>query len=183
MGSFAQEQRLQYAINRNGKTVGNLSFRKSINGTRTTYNILSEVKVAVLMTFTVQAREQSVYDQDVLQSSSVVRQVNGKQKANKQVVNNGNGLTVSDDGQRKELKNYRVKYNSHCLYAVEPVHYTNVFSDNYQQFVPIVKVAEHHYRVSFPDGGSNDYFYENGVCKKVQVKSSMFDAEFVLLTL
>lgn len=179
--SFSQEQHLQYAINRNGKTVGNLSFEKSIAGTRTTYNIQSEVKVAVLLTVTVQAREQSVYDNDVLQSSSVVRHVNGRQKANKQIVNNGSGLTVSDDGQRKELKNFQVKYNTHCLYALEPTHFGNVFSDNYQQFIPIVKVADHHYKITFPDGGSNDYFYENGVCKRIKVKSNLFDAEFILL--
>ena len=179
--SFSQQQHLQYAINRNGKTVGNLSFEKSTAGTRTTYNIHSEVKVAVLLTVTVQAREQSVYDNDVLQSSSMVRHVNGRQKANKQIVNNGSGLTVSADGHRKELKNFRVKYNMHCLYSVEPIHFGNVFSDNYQQFIPIIKMADHHYRIAFPDGGSNEYFYENGVCKKVKVKSNLFDAEFVLL--
>lgn len=182
LASFAQEQNLQYAINRNGKKVGELFFQRKKTGTKTVYNIRSDVKVAMVLTIQVKASEQSVYDNDVLQSSSVVRYVNGKQKANKQIRNNGKGLTATDDGAVRELKNYVVKFNTHCLYSMEPLHYTNVFSDNYQQFLPLVKLADHHYKVTFPDGNSNEYFYENGVCKKIKVKSQLFDAEFVLLS-
>src|SRR6476661_2210423 len=181
--SAAQEQKLLYAIQRNGEKVGDLHFQKLKTGTKTTYHLQSEVNVKMLLSICVKAQEQSVYENEVLQSSVVLRQVNGRQKANKQIRNNGKGLTVSDDGEKRELKNYLVRYNSHCLYSTEPVYYTNVFADNYQQFVPIQKVAEHHYRVAFPDGNSNDYFYENGVCRKVKVKSRFFDAEFVLVSL
>lgn len=181
--AFAQEQNLQYAINRNGRKVGDLHFQKTKAGTQTTYSIHSEVKVPMIVTVSVKANEQSVYDNDVLQSSSVVRHVNGKQKANKQIRNNGKGLTVTEGGDQRELKNYVVKFSMHCLYAMEPLYFTNVFSDNYQQFLPIVKLADHQYKVTFPDGNSNEYFYEKGICQKVKVKSQLFDAEFVLTSL
>jgi hypothetical protein len=180
---MAQEQSLQYAINRHGKKVGDLSFQQVKAGARTTYNIRSEVKVNMVISIGVKAREQSVYENDVLQSSTVVRHVNGKEKANKQIKNNGQGLTVIEDGKEVVLKNYSVKFNMHCLYATEPVLYTNVFSDSYKKFIPIVKMADRHYKVTFPDGNSNEYFYENGICKKVKVKSQLFDAEFVLVSL
>jgi hypothetical protein len=180
VAGFAQEQKLSYTVQHNGKQVGSLNFRRVKAGTRTTYNIQSEVNVKMLLAISVKAQEQSVYENEVLQSSSVLRHVNGRQKANKQIRNNGRGLTVSEDGQNHELKNYLVKYNSHCLYSTEPVHFTNVFADNYQRFVPIVKVTDHQYRVTFPDGNSNDYFYENGICRRIKVKSRFFDAEFVL---
>lgn len=180
VAAFSQEQRLSYTVQHNGKQVGSLNFRRVKAGTRTTYNIQSEVNVKMLLAVSVKAQEQSVYENEVLQSSSVLRHVNGRQKANKQIRNNGRGLTVSEDGRNHELKNYLVKYNSHCLYSTEPVHFTNVFADNYQCFLPIVKVTDHQYRVTFPDGNSNDYFYENGVCRRIKVKSRFFDAEFVL---
>jgi hypothetical protein len=180
---YSQNQNLHYAINRNGKKVGDLSFLRTQDGNRTTYNIHSQVKVSVIISINVKARENSVYENDVMQSSSVVRHVNGKEKANKQIVKTTNGLKVKEGSSEKELKNYSVKFNTHCLYITEPVHYTNVFSDNYQRFVPIVKVADRHYKLTFPDGNSNEYFYENGICKKVKVKSQLFDAEFVLVSL
>lgn len=181
--SQAQDQNLHYAIHRNGKKVGDLNFEKRKAGTQTTYNIESEVKVNVVVAVVVKATEKSVYDSDVLQSSTLVRHVNGRQKANKQIRNNGTGLTVTDEGAEQVLKNYLVRYSTHCLYTTEPVAFANVFSDNYKKFIPIVKLAEHHYKLTFPDGNSNEYFYENGICKKVKVKSSLFDAEFLLTTL
>ena len=177
----AQEQTLRYAINRHGKTVGELRIKQVKTGNTVTYSVESEVKVSFVLSFTVKAKEQSVYEGGVLQSSSLYRTVNGKEKTNKQIKNNGKGLTVTDDGEEQELKNYLVKYSMHCLYLNEPLTYTNVFSDNYKQFIPIEKTAERQYKVKFPDGNSNEYHYENGVCKKVVVKSSLFDAEFVLI--
>jgi hypothetical protein len=181
--AFAQEQNLKYAIHRNGKKVGDLSLQKRQSGGVTSYHIESEVKVRVVMAVVVQAREQSVYENELLQSSSLVRHVNGRQKANKQIRNNGSGLTVTDEGTEQVLKNYSVRYSTHCLYTTEPVSFTNVFSDNYKKFIPIVKLADHHYKLSFPDGNSNEYFYENGICRKVKVKNQLFDAEFVLISL
>lgn len=180
---FSQEQNLQYAINRHGKKVGDLNFHQLKAGTRTTYNIESKVKVNMILSINVNAREQSVYENNVMQSSLVLRHVNGREKANKKIKKSGNGLVVSEDGSEKELRNYSVKFNTHCLYNTEPVHYTNVFSDNYQRFIPIVKLADHHYKLTFPDGNSNEYFYEKGICRKVKVKSQLFDAEFVLTSL
>ena len=179
---WAQEQSLQYAINRHGKRVGELTFKQVKESTKTTYTVESLVKVSILLSFTVQAWENSVYENDVLQSSSLVRKVNGKERTNKVIKTTGSGLTISNKNEEKVVKNYLVKYSTHCLYVAEPVSYTNVFSDNYQQFIPIQKLAVHHYKISFPDGGSNEYFYENGICKKVKVRSSLFDAEFVLVS-
>lgn len=181
--SFSQVQDLHYDIQRNGKKVGDLRFKKQKAGSRTTYHIESDVKVSIIININVKAQEHSVYENEVLQSSSLVRHVNGKQKANKKTRNNGSGLTISDEGKEKELKSYLVRYNMHCLYSLEPVYFTNVFSDNYQKFIPIVKLANHHYKVTFPDGNSNEYLYENGICRKVKVRSQLFDADFVLTSL
>lgn len=181
--SVAQNQNLHYAIQRNGKKVGDLKFQKQKAGAVTSYYIESEVKVNVVMLVVVKAKEQSVYENEVLQSSSLVRHVNGREKANKQIRNNGTGLTVSEDGTERVLKNYQVKYSTHCLYTTEPISFTNVFSDSYKKFIPIVKLADRHYKLTFPDGNSNEYFYENGICRKVKVRSQLFDAEFVLTSL
>lgn len=179
----AQQNNLQYAINRNGKKVGDLRFQQEKSGGRTTYSIQSQVKVTLILSIDVQASEQSVYENDVLQASSVVRHVNGREKANMQTRRSAGGLVVTKDGRQRELKNYSVKYNTHSLYTTEPLRFTNVFSDSYHRFIPIVKLADRHYKITFPDGNSNEYFYENGICRKVKVKSQLFDAEFVLISL
>lgn len=171
---------MQYEIQRNGRKIGSLNFQKRQAGGRTTYNVASEVRVNMLVSVVVKAREQSVYENEVLQSSSVIRHVNGRQKANKQIRKKGSGLIINDDGEEQVLKNFLVRFSSHCLYATEPVTSTSVFCDNYKKFIPLEKLADHRYRLTFPDGNSNEYYYENGVCKRVRVKNQLFDADFVL---
>ena len=176
-----QEQNLLYSIHRKGEKVGDLSYRKVTEGSKTTFVIQSVVKVSLLLTFTVQAWEESVYQSNVLQFSSLVRKVNGRERTNKQIHNTGNNeVTITNKNNAKQVKNYVITYNTLRLYATEPLLFSHVFSDNYQQFLPIEKLAAQHYRVKFPEGGSNEYFYRDGLCRRVKVSSTLFDAEFVL---
>ena len=178
----AQSHHLRYAIHRGEEKVGELTFRETTEGTQTTYQVESQVKFSMIVSFTVQAWEKSIFENNVLQSSSLLRKVNGRERTNKQITKTGNGLHIVNKNQKSLTKNFLVKYSSHCLYTKEPHAFTNVFSDNYQQFIPIQKIADHHYKVRFPDGGSHEYFYENGICKRINVKSTLFDAEFRLVT-
>lgn len=180
LSSLSQDSRLLYEIRRKGEKVGVLTFHQNKAGATTTYHIESEVKVQVLVTVVVKAHEKSVFENDVLQSSSLLRRINGKEKTNKTIRNNGSGLTVVEEGKEQNLKNFRVKYSTHCLYTTEPVSYTNVFSDNYKKFIPIEKLASGHYKLTFPDGNTNEYFYKNGICQRVKVANQLFHAEFVL---
>jgi hypothetical protein len=177
---YAQEQQLRYGIHRRGEKVGELSYQKKTEGAQTTYAIQSEVNVSMLLSFRVQAWEQSVYKNNVMQSSSLVRKVNGRERTNKQIQSTGNKITITNKNKAKLEKNYVIKYSTHCLYGTEPLQHTTVFSDNYQQFLTIEKLALQHYRVKFPDGGNNEYFYQDGICRRVKVSSTLFDAEFVL---
>ncbi|HET7897752.1 MAG TPA: DUF6134 family protein [Flavisolibacter sp.] len=176
-----QEQVLNYVVNRQGKKVGDLHFKQVREGEKTVYSIESLVKVSILFSFTIQAWEQSVYEHNALQSSSLVRKVNGKERDNKQITNKGNSLSIVSKGGAQQVMNCTVNYSTHCLYTTEPLQYSRVFSDNYQQFLTIHKQGDHHYQITFPDGNSNDYYYENGICRRMTVSSMLFDAEFILL--
>lgn len=180
LAAWPQEQNLQYVVNRHGKKVGELHFKQVKDGAKTTYAIESTITVRMLLLFTIQASERSVYENNVLQFSSLVRTVNGRERDNKQIKNTGNGLAISAKGDGQQVKNYVVRYSTHCLYAAEPLGFSTVFSDNYQQFLAIQKQGDHHYKITFPDGNSNEYFYENGICRRITVRSTLFDAEFLL---
>lgn len=175
-----QEQQLLYAIHRQGEKVGELTYHQKTTGAQTTYAIRSDVKVSLLLTFRVQAWEQSVYKNNVLQSSSLVRKINGRERTNKQIQNTGNKITISSKNKTIQEMNYVINYSTHCLFSTEPLTNNRVFSDNYLQFLSIEKLGPQHYRIRFPDGGSNEYFYKDGICRRVKLQSRLFDAEFVL---
>ncbi len=180
---WPQEQQLLYGIHRRGEKVGELSYQQKTEGTQTTYAIRSDVTVSMVLSFRVQAWEQSVYKNNVLQFSSLLRKVNGRERTNRQIQNTGNKITITNKNKTPLEKAYVIHYGMHCLYATEPLTQTTVFSDNYQQFLAIEKLGPQHYRIKLPDGGSNEYFYQDGICRRVKLKSTLFDAEFVLQTL
>jgi hypothetical protein len=47
-------------------------------------------------------------------------------------------------------------------------------------YISIKKIETHAYEIELTDGTKNIYYYKNGICSKVKIKSALFTAEFVL---
>ena len=78
------------------------------------------------------------------------------------------------------MDSYPISYNMICLYAKEPVGVPIVYSDKFQQFLDILPVGDRHYRVRFPDGNYNEYFYKDGLCTRVEIHHRLFRSSFEL---
>jgi len=87
----------------------------------------------------------------------------------------GDVYQTSTDGKAGKPHNTSIVYNLNMLYYHEPVKIRKVYSGNFQQFVEVNAVAEHKYKIAFPDGSYNYYFYKNGICHKVELYTSRFD--------
>ena len=44
----------------------------------------------------------------------------------------------------------------------------------------IKTISNHTYQIDLPEGGSNIYYYENGVCRKVDIRGALFNAQMIL---
>lgn len=178
--AFSQEKKLEYHIKRNGDVVGNIRFTQNISGSRTTLRLESEVKTRFIFTFTARAQEETIYDNGIMTWSSIYRKLNGNIKADKKTKANGNSYTVYKGSKTETLNDYPIRYNLLSIYVLEPLNILKVYSDNFQQQVDILKLAEHHYKIKFPDGNYNEYFYSNGVCTKVKIHHSLYSATIEL---
>jgi len=172
----AQEKKLQYNIKRNGDVVGNIHFIQTISGSRTTLKMESEVNTRFIFSFKAKAKEEAIYDNGIMTWSSIYRQMNGNVKADKKTKANGTAYTVFKGSKTETVANYPIRYNMLSVYIVEPLNVAQVYSDNFQKQVDIQKLAEHHYKIKFPDGNYNEYFYTNGICSKVVVHHSLYSA-------
>jgi len=92
----------------------------------------------------------------------------------------GRNYAISSGTLQETLSSYPITYNMICLYDKEPVDVPKVYSDKFQQFLPIQTVADHHYRIKFPDGNFNEYYYKEGRCVRVEVHNSLFRSTFEL---
>lgn len=176
----AQDKKLEYDIKRNGDVVGNIHFIQGIAGNRTVLMMESEVNTRFIFNFKAKAKEEVIYDNGIMTWSSIFRKLNGNVKVDKKTKANGNTYTVYKGNKTETLNHYPIRYNMLSVYISEPVNITKVYSDNFQQQVDIQKVADHHYKIKFPDGNCNEYFYTNGVCSKIEIHHSLYNATIEL---
>ena len=176
----SQQKTIEYSIKRNGDEVGNIHFTQGISGNRTVLTLESEVNTRFIFNFKANAREEAIYDNGIMTWSSLFRKMNGKVKVDKKTKANGTSYTVYKGTKTETLNNYPVRYNMLSIYITEPINITQVYSDNFQKHIDIQKVADHHYKIKFPDGNYNEYFYTNGICSKVEIHHSLYSATIEL---
>lgn len=176
----AQQNKFEYTIKRNGDEVGTIHLTQGITGNRTVLTMESEVNTRFIFNFKAKAKEEVIYDNGIMTWSSIYRKLNGNVKVDKKTKANGNTYTVYKGSKTETLNSYPIRYNMLSVYVSEPVNITQVYSDNFQQQVNIQKLADHHYKIKFPDGNYSEYFYTNGICSKVEIHHSLYRATIEL---
>ena len=178
--AFSQDRKLEYQIKRKGDVVGTVMFTEASAGNKIMRRMQSEVKTRFVFLFTARAQEESIYENGIMVWSSIYRKLNGSEKVNKKTQASGESYVVYRGDKTELLKNYPIRNNMLCLYTNEPVSYSKVYSDNFQQFLDIQKIGTDHYKIELPDGNYNEYFYSNGLCSRVEIHHTMYSATIEL---
>lgn len=178
--AFAHKLTQVYQIKRNGEIIGKLAFNQNTDGENTYLKITSQVSTRFVFKIDVETEDLAHFKNGRLISSDVSHTVNGKAKERKKTIFQ-NEVYRLQSGNTFNSLNQAIAYNMMLLYITEPVAFSQVYSDNFQCFLPIKKQAAHQYRVNLPDGNYNDYYFENGVCKLVVVNHSLYTIKMELV--
>jgi hypothetical protein len=178
--SGAQDQKLEYKVIRKGQEVGTMHITKQSAGNKTIFRLFSEIKTRLVFLITAKGEEEAIYENGILVSSWIFRKMNGSEKANKHLLRIGNNYVIKKGSSVETVHSRPIRYNMLSLYTWEPVFYHKVFSDNFQQELDIQQLAPHHYKIKFPDGNHNEYFYRNGICEKINIHHRFYSATIKL---
>jgi hypothetical protein len=181
LNAFSQNKSLNYQIVRNGSKVGTLKFSESTSAGMDYLKMESDVKTRFVFTFIAHAFEEAVYFNGVLLRSSIYRQLNGNEKANKQHQANNRQYIVHKGKETEVLNNFPITYNMLSLYSKEPESVGRVYSDNFETFLAIQQPEPHKYKITLPDGNYNYYYYKNGILNQIDVHHSMYSATIILM--
>lgn len=176
MISRAQEKNLNYTIKKGGSKVGDMNIKEVRDGKKINLRLQSNIKASFILSFKANAVEEATYDNGLLIYSSVYQKLNGTEKVNKQIKYVDNSYMINDNGDEEKLENVKIYYNLVCIYGHEPLTTTLIYSDKYQRFLAIEKIKEHHYKIRFPDGTANEYWYQDGLCTKVKIDHTLYTA-------
>jgi hypothetical protein len=173
------DRKLQYEVLRKGKVIGYLDAMKKNNGAIVEYIMESNVKISLLMDFALYSKVYGSFNNGVLTTGSIIRRINGKDKANSKITWLNDRYLIQDKDESIELKE-KITYTTACLMHEEPVNLQRIFSENYKKFIHIKAVKPHQYELLLPDGNRNFYTYENGICVSAEVNTTLSTAYFRL---
>jgi len=178
--AFPQHTRLEYSIKRKGSEIGTMSFSQYYSGSKTMFKVESEIKTRFIFIITAKALEEAVYENGIMIWSTIYQKMNGNERVNKKTKLNGKNYIVTKGLESETINDYPICFNMVCLYIKEPLNSLKIYSDNFQQFLDIQKMGDHHYKIIFPDGNYNEYYYGNGLCSKVDVHHRLYRSSFEL---
>jgi hypothetical protein len=178
--AFPQHTKLEYSIKRKDSEIGTMTFSQHLSGNKTVLKIESEIKTRFIFIITAKALEETVYENGIMIWSTIYQKMNGNERVNKKTKLNGKNYVVTKGQESETISNYPICFNMLCLYIKEPLNIAKIYSDNFQRFLDIQKLGDHHYKIIFPDDNYNEYYYSNGLCAKVEVHHRLFRSSFEL---
>ncbi len=178
--SRSQSLLLNYKIVKGGDDIGWLRLEKNIAGSRSTLSLVSQIRTRFIFLITVSAKESSTFENGKLIYSSQFRKTNGDTKLDKQTRLVSNRYEVHENGEKQNLTFPFIGTNLLSLYFQEPIDINVVYCDNHECFIKVTKTDDGGYKVKFPDGNSNIYYYRVGICCKVIISHTFYTAEVIL---
>ncbi len=172
--TIAQTKKLDFKIWRNNACIGFIKIEKNSRDLKTCYLLNSEIRVNMIISVTIVSNEKTIFENGKLSYSSVNRKVNNREKVNKklELLNGSYKFYNGKTSNSKMLDS--ISTNLSSLYLFEPINTKNIFCDNHQSVCPIIKLGNSQYKVIFPDGNYNVFYYKNGHCIKVEVFNSYY---------
>lgn len=177
--SKSQSQRLNYKILKGGDEIGWLRLDKNMSGNKSTLELNSEIKTRIIFLFKVCAKETASFENGKLIHSSQFRKTNGEIKVDKQTRLATDKYEVIENGEKQKLTVSYIGLNLLSLYFQEPTG-TLLYCDKYECFVNIIKTGDGGYKVKFPDGNSNVFYYSGGICTRVKIEHTFYTATIIL---
>jgi hypothetical protein len=177
--SFAQKRTLHYDVTKNGNVIGYVSVSEIKKGTTVFLKLNSEVKVSLLLfSYNSNVTEEAIFEDGILVYSFYYKMENGKSKS-MIAKRSGAYFNINSNGNMY-LRNISVHTNTLQMYFNSFVGDAKAYSNQYQQFLDVRKIAGNRYTLTLPDGSLNYYQYKKGVCTKVDVVRSLFTIHIIL---
>ena len=175
----AAGQTLQFHVLKGKEAIGWLTVSTGDEGAVRQISVQSHLDFRILFRYQIDVTEEVALLDNQIQSALLLRTMNGEEKIKRSKIRSGNKLEVIDAGQHRFEAIPRLEFHVLQLYLKEPVGIKEVYSEKFQQAVPVQQNGPHSYILSLPDGNQNIYYYTNGACTRIRITSTFFSAEIV----
>lgn len=173
------DQQLDFKITFRGNQVGEVSAEKLHQGNEIHYEITSQVQVSMIKTFKIDFSLQNYYANQGLEQANLKNSVNDNLRDFSSIQWEGSHYKVMKANDTFKLHKEKALFSTACLYFQEPINRSEVFSENYLEYIPIEKVEADQYKLKLPSGNSNLYYYnERDELEKAVIRDALVQFTF-----
>ncbi len=168
--AFSQTSVVQFEIYKDSRQIGVITSHKKTVDNKT--NITTDTKVKVNLLFTVHFNERRsvMYNQNVLESAKLTRDISSMMEKTMTTTRSNNKYLISSKQGNNDIRG-DIKICVSDLYFEEPRGITKVYSEYWQQYIAVNKLSDHVYATSYPDGSSTIFNYSAGQCTGMTTKT------------
>lgn len=176
----AQDRNLEFNIVHHGDVKGVLQLTEHSEGNIRRIRVESQIKTSFLFQITIKTIEEAVYREGLLVFSRFYQKINDNEKSDRGMIWKDGSYQASGTQKTVKLPGLPVEHTILSLYYKEPQNIREIFSDNFQKYLPINKTSAGKYRVDLPNGSSNYYIYQQGRLVRVEVEQPFYALQFIL---
>ena len=179
--SNAQESIFEYEVIRNNKVIGHTVVTAIKKPGRVTYKVAADISVSFIKDFKAVSEEETVFENGIMTSSFFNRSLNGEIKGKRKTQRIDSVYQIVEDGTKSLHKLGKINLTISSLYLNEPINSKRIYSDNHQQWLNLTEIKSHSYRLDLPDGNHTLYHFENGICVRIDIYQTFFNARLLLI--
>lgn len=161
-------QKLVYDVIRSGSSMGQTVVNRTVANGQLSYHLNTKTKFRVVFSFEVEYDLVELFEEGVLVSGTGFNTLNGGIQKETKLQRSTRDYELEIDGISTRISETEIRDSVSEIYFEEPHQGKKVFSAYFGRFLEFEKTGEHQYSLTSPDG-TNEYYYENGICIKVVV--------------
>lgn len=165
---LAQQYNLHYRLVKDNEYVGELWVNDNSTSEKRTIHTQLKAQIPVFLFHINLADQKSAFFKEtVLQSAAVSRSFFSNNSEKKITLLSKNHYTDGKQPIASLLKHREITFSMTMLYTTEPSELESIYSEFHQCFVKVIKTGQHVYCIKTPEGQVGNYYYENGICVRV----------------
>jgi hypothetical protein len=163
----------RYSLHLLGASIGEFSITQTGEKGNVTIDAITDVNVNVIFPYRIKYVQNTIYNQGILQSSSVEAFKNGKLNSKTSLNREEDSYVLISDGDTITINN-TITYSGSLIYFNEPKGINNIYKERSAETMRISPVNEHEYIVKDEkDREINRYYYENGTLQYAEMKHTL----------
>jgi hypothetical protein len=170
---------ISFKVYRGKNHIGKLTSAESIENGKTTYTLNYDVKIDVLLSIKIIENMTSVFQDKKMLTSVQTRFINGTAKVKNTAYWKDGMYTMKNKDDELTYIKSNIYANICNLYSKEPLNIAEVYSESYQQLIPLKKIEPNKYSIELPDGNTSIYSYKNGLLQEVVSNTNWGNLRFI----